>query len=155
MSTFDHQAVRSAISQRLIECRAEIRDLEQMQRDQNTLCRMERHCATLAANQTHILTIAQGVADNCGLTLPIIRGRCRDERTKTARHLTAFFAIEAGHSTKAIGCALGRDHSTITYARQAIQEQLDINNPAIRAMVQSLRAKLAPALHHPNATCAS
>lgn len=85
--------------------------------------------------------ILRAVAAVTGVPVRALRARGADRRTSSARQLAAFVLMAEGHTSRATGEALHRDHKTVLYLRGRFVE---------RAAMADLRA-VRTALRHQEA----
>ncbi len=92
--------------------------------------------------------ITQKVADHYNISLDKITGKTRKREVVVARQLSMFLAKEhTGSSLKVIGSAFGgRDHSTVIYSVQTVQNMMDVD-PLFKDTVSDLQRELALSIH--------
>ncbi len=92
--------------------------------------------------------ITQKVADHYSISLDKITGKTRKREVVVARQLSMYLAKEhTGSSLKVIGSAFGgRDHSTVIYSVQTVQNMMDVD-PLFKDTVSDLQRELALSIH--------
>lgn len=101
-----------------------------------------------AVNKIHItdenkLDIMEIVASYCGVTIEDMVAHKTDRKYVLARHQAMYFYLHFTHLTlQEIGRLFERHHTTVIYARNLINDLLDINHDNIRLEMRKLYTRI-------------
>ncbi|MEM7667537.1 MAG: helix-turn-helix domain-containing protein [Pseudomonadota bacterium] len=89
-----------------------------------------------------VRSIGETVAIRTGITWRLQRSLRRPKDVSTARMVTMYLACElTEHSLPMIGEVLNRDHTTIIYGRDQIEDRM-VSDPDLRSLVSNCRTDL-------------
>ncbi|MFO0449914.1 MAG: helix-turn-helix domain-containing protein [Pseudomonadota bacterium] len=88
--------------------------------------------------------IAERLADNAGYTLEDIRGKDRRNEIAIVRQLIAWHLYRMGATLKDTGRAIRRDHTTVIYAIQRINDAIDTQDKVVARIYQLVMHKPMP-----------
>jgi len=91
-------------------------------------------------NYTSVQLIKQIVATTMGVTVKDIDGKCRKREIATARHLVWYIMYHnCGFSKNNIAKIVGRNHTSVLYSLQQIDNYLSVEDPLIVSKYNSLK----------------
>jgi chromosomal replication initiation ATPase DnaA len=85
--------------------------------------------------------ILHAVAQELGVTVADMRGKCRKREFTDARRVYAFVMRKQGHTLQRIARELGRDHTSVILYLQTTQDMIDVKDP-ISAIIQRIEKSL-------------
>ena len=105
----------------------------------------------ISENEVRFEAVARAVCDLFNVTMPDLRGRCRQQWIVIPRHIAIYLALKycrGGYrSLNSIGRLFNRDHSTVLHAKRQIEKFLLLDE-RVQEMVAKLERDLFHGHHH-------